>query len=77
MSNVILLMGLFGATLFGITMYGSGGVDPASGITWVEFVVFGIIGISALPAAKEFLEMHIEGFRQWKQQPTEEESDFI
>jgi len=66
MSNLILLMGLFGATLFGIIMYGSGGVDPASGITWVEYVVFGIIGISALPASKEFLEMQIEGFRQWK-----------
>ena len=66
MSNVILLMGLFVATLFGISMYGFGGVDPASGITWVEYVVFGIIGISALPAAKELLELHIEGFREWK-----------
>lgn len=66
MTNVIFLLGLFVAALFGIAMYGLGGVDPADGITWVEYGVFGIIGISALPAAKELIEMYIEAFRNWR-----------
>lgn len=64
MSNVICLMGLFLASIFGIVMYGLMGVDPAGGTDWVEYFVFAIIVVDTLPAAKEFVQMYIRTFRK-------------
>ena len=56
MSNLICLLGLSVAAMFAIVMYGPVGIDPAGGAAWVEYVVFGIIGVGTLPALKDMIE---------------------
>lgn len=65
MCNLICLLSLFVAAVFGIVVYGPGGMDASAQTTWINTAFWGIIIVGALPATIQMAVMYVRDFQAW------------